>query len=180
MGETLWVFGYGSLMWNPGFACVERQVAVLRGYHRAFCMWSIHYRGTARDPGLVLALDAADGASCHGVAFAVAPEHRADTLAYLRQRELISSAYREMVLEVTLRDGRQVKAVGYVVNRGHAQYSDGLGADEQAAIIARSAGSAGRNDAYLFNTETHLAELGIRDDPLVQLADLVRAAALRT
>lgn len=177
MGETLWVFGYGSLMWNPGFAHSERQVAVLAGYHRSFCMWSIHYRGTVENPGLVLALDAADGASCHGVAFAVTQEREAETLAYLRERELISQAYREMALDVTLLDGRQVKAVCYVVNRDHAQYCHGLGAEEQASIIAGSAGSAGRNDAYLFNTVAHLAELGIIDDHLLQLADLVRAAA---
>lgn len=177
MGATLWVFGYGSLMWNPGFPHSERQVAVLDGYQRSFCMWSIHYRGTVQDPGLVLALDAADGASCHGVAFAVTQEHEAETLAYLRERELISSAYREMALDVTLLDGRRVTAVGYVVNRDHAQYSDGLDAVDQAAIIARSAGSAGRNDAYLFNTVAHLADLGICDDHLERLAGLVRTAA---
>lgn len=180
MGETLWVFGYGSLMWNPGFAHSERQVARLQGYHRSFCMWSIHYRGTVADPGLVLALDAAGGASCHGVAFGVAEGQEAETLTYLRERELISSAYSEMQLAVTLQDGRSVTATGYVVNRDHPQYCRGLGIAEQAAIIARSAGSAGRNDAYLFNTVAHLAELGIRDADLLELAERVRATGPQT
>lgn len=175
MGASLWVFGYGSLMWNPGFAHSERQVALLQGYHRSFCMWSIHYRGTVSDPGLVLALDASEAATCHGVAFAVAEGQEAETLAYLRDRELISSAYSEMELLVTLQDGRPVTATGYVVNRDHPQYCQDLGTEEQAAIIARSAGSAGRNDEYLFNTVAHLAELGIRDADLLELAELVRA-----
>ena len=179
MGATLWVFGYGSLMWNPGFAHSDRQVAVLEGYHRSFCMWSIHYRGTVTDPGLVLALDEAEAATCHGVAFAVAGGQEAETLAYLRDRELISSAYREMDLAVTLRDGRAVRAVSYVVNRDHPQYCQDLDPADQAAIIARSAGSAGRNDDYLFNTVAHLAELDISDTHLLTLADLVRAMAPR-
>jgi glutathione-specific gamma-glutamylcyclotransferase len=175
MQETLWVFGYGSLMWNPGFAHSERHVAVLQDYHRSFCMWSVHYRGTAENPGLVLALDQAAGGQCHGVAFAVEPGQRAQTLDYLRQRELISQAYREQLLPVVLRDGRQVNAVCYVVNRDHAQYCHGQSPDEQAAIIARSVGSAGRNDDYLFNTVAHLAELGIIDPDLSALAEQVRS-----
>jgi glutathione-specific gamma-glutamylcyclotransferase len=175
MDATLWVFGYGSLMWNPGFAHSERQVAVLEDYHRSFCMWSIHYRGTVENPGLVLALDQAAGARCYGVAFAVDQEQAAQTLDYLRQRELISLAYSERHLPVTLADGRRVTAVSYVVNRDHVQYCHGQSAEEQAAIIARSTGTAGRNDDYLFNTVAHLTELGIIDPDLVTLANLVRA-----
>ena len=87
---TIWVFGYGSLLWNPGFDPAEAVTATLSGYHRSFCMLSIHHRGTAEKPGLVLALDEAD-ATCTGVAFRVAPADQVRVLAELRERELISS-----------------------------------------------------------------------------------------
>jgi cation transport protein ChaC len=173
--NTLWVFGYGSLIWEPGFAYTERAIARLAGWHRSFCMRSIHHRGTPEEPGLVLALDAAEGAHCDGVAFAVAGDRAEATLAYLRERELISSAYLEKVLPVALSDGRQVQAVAYVIDPDHVQYCGGLDPDEQARIIARAVGGRGRNTDYLWNTAAHLAELGLADPDLDWLADRVRA-----
>lgn len=176
MGERiLWVFGYGSLIWEPGFAYVDRQLARLHGWHRSFCMRSIHHRGTPEHPGLVLALDAAPGARCDGVAFAVAPDQAEATLAYLRARELISSAYLERVLPVTLADGRTVDAVTYVIDPDHEQYCGGLPLEAQAEIIARAVGGRGRNTDYLWNTAAHLAELGLADPELDWLASRVRA-----
>lgn len=173
--NTLWVFGYGSLIWEPGFAYTERAIARLSGWHRSFCMRSIHHRGTPEEPGLVLALDAAEGAHCDGVAFSVASDLADATLAYLRERELISSAYLEKVLPVALADGRQVQAVAYVIDPDHVQYCGGLDLDEQARIIARAVGGRGRNTDYLWNTAAHLAELGLADPDLDWLADRVRA-----
>ncbi len=170
----MWVFGYGSLMWEPGFAYAERVLARLDGWHRSFCMRSIHHRGTTEKPGLVLALDAAAGAACNGVAYSVRPEDSAATLAYLRERELISSAYLEKQLAVELADGRVVEAVTYVIDPDHVQYVSGLSLDEQARIIARAHGGKGPNRDYLFNTASHLAELGIDDDELSWLAREVR------
>ena len=175
MSNDLWVFGYGSLLWNPGFAHVETALATLGGYHRSFCMRSIHHRGTEAEPGLVLALDAAAGAACRGMAFRVAPEAQDETLATLRARELISSAYLEIVHPVRLDDGRRVEAVTYVIDPGHAQYCGGLPLEEQAGIIARAVGGRGSNREYLFNTADHLAELGIEDAELSTLARIVRA-----
>jgi len=119
---TMWVFGYGSLVWNPGFEAQERVLATLPGYHRSFCMRSVHHRGSHEDPGLVLALDAAEGARCRGVGLSVAAGQEARVLSYLRERELISSAYLERMLEVELTDGRRVPAVTYVVDPAHVQY----------------------------------------------------------
>ena len=124
--DPLWVFGYGSLLWNPGFRYEQRLRASLPGYARSFCMWSIHHRGTETDPGLVLALDPHDGAACEGLAFRVADADRDTVLAYLRERELISSAYLEKFLEIRLADGRHVEAVTYVVDPDHVQYILGL------------------------------------------------------
>ncbi len=171
--SAMWVFGYGSLMWNPGFEFADRQVAGLAGYHRSFCMRSIHHRGTDAKPGLVLALDALDGAVCDGLAFQVAGAKANQVLDYLRDRELVSSAYLEAVLPITLRDGRQVDAVTYVVDTGHVQYCGGLALEEQAGIIATAVGGRGPNDEYLHNTATHLHELGISDDDLDWLSQRV-------
>lgn len=177
--SPLWVFGYGSLMWNPGFAHVERLIAHLPGYARSFCMRSIHHRGTPEAPGLVLALDAQEGASCAGLAFAVAPGQADAVLAYLRARELVSSAYLERVLAIALADGRRVQAVSYVVDTAHEQYCGDLPLEEQACIIARAHGGRGPNTEYLYNTAAHLAQLGIQDPDLDWLAQRVRNLGLQ-
>lgn len=171
---TMWVFGYGSLLWRPGFPVAAREVARLPGYRRSFCMRSIHYRGTTDDPGLVLALEAAAGAECRGMALAVAPGHEAATLDMLRERELISSAYLERDLDVMLADGREVRAVTYVIDPDHQQYCRGLTLEEQAHIIARAVGKSGPNTEYLFNTASHLAEAGLSDPDLDWLSERVR------
>lgn len=170
----LWVFGYGSLIWSPDFPVARKQVARLDGWHRSFCMRSIHHRGTVDAPGLVLALDRAEGAHCDGVAFAVKDGHEAETIAMLRERELISSAYLERTLTVTLADGKVVPALAFVIDPNHVQYCGGLPLEEQAQIIARSVGGRGTNRDYLYNTASHLTDLGIRDADLAWLADRVR------
>ena len=172
---TMWVFGYGSLLWNPGFEVAEKEIATLPGYARSFCMRSIHHRGTETLPGLVLALDAEPAHACEGVALAVARGHEARTLAYLRERELISSAYLERELEIDLRDGRRVTALAYVINPDHVQYCGGLPLEEQARIIARAIGGMGPNTEYLHNTARHLAEIGLHDPDIEWLSQRVRA-----
>lgn len=174
MNGALWVFGYGSLIWHPDFPVAERLVARLHGWHRSFCMHSIHHRGTVAAPGLVLALDRAAGAHCDGVAFRVAPGAEDATLATLRERELISSAYLEDWLDVTLADGRRVTALAYVIDPAHAQYCGGMPLEAQAQIIARAVGGRGANRDYLFSTAEHLAALGIADSDLDWLAARVR------
>lgn len=173
MQETLWVFGYGSLIWNPGFPVAERVVARARGWHRSFCMRSIHHRGTPEKMGLVLALDRAE-TFCDGVAFRVTPGAEAETLATLRERELISSAYLEEWLPVQTADGRDLTALTYVIDPDHDQYCGGLALQEQATIIATAVGGRGPNRDYLYATATHLAELGIADADLDRLVTMVR------
>lgn len=180
MTEPLWVFGYGSLIWHPGFAVAERGVARLDGWHRSFCMRSIHHRGTVDAPGLVLALDRADGAHCDGVAFRVEPGEEDATIAALRERELISSAYVEDWLTLRLADGRTMRALAYVIDPDHVQYCGGLALEEQAQIIARAMGGRGPNRDYLWSTAAHLAELGIADADLDWLADRVRTIVAMT
>lgn len=162
---TMWVFGYGSLLWNPGFTAAETRIATLEGYARSFCMRSIHHRGTVDDPGLVLALDAAPAASCDGLALRVIPGQEVQVLAELRERELVSSAYLERHLPVLLDDGRRVEAIAYVIDPDHDQYCH-LALEEQARIIATAVGGRGPNDEYLHNTAAHLRELGIEDGDL--------------
>jgi cation transport protein ChaC len=169
----MWVFGYGSLIWDPGFPVAERQVARLDGWHRSFCMRSIHHRGTPTAMGLVLALDRKAGALCDGVAFRVAEGAEAETLATLRERELISSAYLEEWLPVALQDGRARQALTYVIDPAHVQYCGGLELEEQARVIARAVGGRGSNRDYLFSTARHLHDLGIADPDLDWLATRV-------
>lgn len=176
----MWVFGYGSLIWNPGFVPAARELAVLPGWHRSFCMRSIHHRGSPEAPGLVLALDDQADATCTGLALKVSAGEEDDVLTYLRDRELISSAYLEQRHRVRIAAG-EVEAVTFVVDRHHVQYCGGLPLAEQAAIIARAVGGRGRNIDYLVNTHAHLAALGIADPDLdwlvAEAGRLDRAAA---
>ena len=169
----LWIFGYGSLLWHPGFEPVERVKASLAGYHRSFCMLSIHHRGTVDKPGLVLALDHVKGGACEGLAFRVLEGEENTVLAYLRERELISSAYVQETVGLSLADGREIKAVAYVIDPKHEQYCQ-FDLEEQAQRIAGAVGGRGPNPEYLFNTADHLAELGIHDPDLTWLCGRVR------
>lgn len=163
-----WVFGYGSLMWRPGFRFVHSERALLRGAHRALCIYSHHYRGTPEAPGLVFGL--ARGGSCGGMAFAVEDAIWPETLDYLRARELVTSVYREAVRPVRLGSGELVAAVAYLVDDRHEQYAGGLTPDEQLQLVRRGVGISGPNTDYLLNTAAHLRQLGIRDRALEQLA----------
>ncbi|WP_151717836.1 gamma-glutamylcyclotransferase [Gemmobacter serpentinus] len=169
----MWVFGYGSLIWHPGFPVAERRIARASGWHRSFCMRSIHHRGSETAPGLVLALDRANGAWCDGVAFRVEPGAEAQTLAELRERELVSSAYLEETLPVTA-EGQTIACLTYVIDPDHVQYCGGLALEEQAQIIAHATGGRGPNRDYLWNTAAHLTDLGIADPDLEWLAQRVR------
>lgn len=163
---AMWVFGYGSLLWKPGFEVAESVIGRLPGYARSFCMRSIHHRGSVEQPGLVLALDAVTGTACDGIALRVAPGTEGQTLEYLRERELISSAYVEKNLDVQMADGRTVQALVYVIDAEHDQYCGGLPLEEQAQIIAKAVGGMGPNTEYLYNTASHLAQIGLHDASL--------------
>lgn len=181
MSEEFWVFGYGSLMWRPGFDFVEQRPARLNGAHRALCVISHFHRGSPDEPGLVLGLDR--GGSCRGVAFRVALELREKTVAYLREREQVTSVYLERTRLVDLLDGerRRVNALCYMVDRGHAQYSGAMKRDEQLRYVERGHGKSGANVDYVLATVDALHELGIRDATLEWLAARLKpvsAAAL--
>ena len=169
-GESLWVFGYGSLMWDPGFPHTQAVRGRIFGYHRRFCILSHHYRGTPECPGLVLGLDR--GGSCRGMAFEVAPEHARATLAYLWRREMVSEVYRPTVVSVHLPDG-VVSACTFVADPKHEQYRHCHTLEETAALIRQGYGSRGANSEYLRYTVQHLDELGVGDTPLHQLVHLV-------
>ena len=166
--QDLWVFGYGSLMWRPGFEFEERRPALLRGYHRAFCVYSHVHRGTPEKPGLVFGLDA--GGSCRGVAFRVDAARAEDVKRYLQAREQVTLVYRDVVKPVELVDeGRRVEALCFVVDRAHEQYAGRIDFDEQVRLIAEGEGRSGKNPDYLESTVRHLDEAGLADEGLTRL-----------
>jgi cation transport protein ChaC len=169
----LWVFGYGSLMWRPGFDFEERLPARLVGEHRALCVYSFVHRGTPEKPGLVLGLDR--GGACRGIAFRVAEKNRAAVVAYLREREQVTSVYREVMRSVWLEnDARQrVSAMAYVVDRGHAQYAGRLSLAEQHRHVLQGHGQSGANRDYVTATVKAIEAEGFRDAPLHQLAAML-------
>jgi glutathione-specific gamma-glutamylcyclotransferase len=168
----LWVFGYGSLMWRPGFDFEERTLATVRGYRRALCVYSHFHRGTPERPGLVLGLDR--GGACKGVAFRVAADKADATIAYLRAREQVTMVYREIRLRARLADGRAVEALAYAVDRSHLQYAGALGLADLERFVLQGAGESGANPDYVRATYEHMLELGIAD---ATLAALVRRLA---
>jgi cation transport protein ChaC len=167
MGD-FWVFGYGSLIWRPGFAHVETQRARLHGYRRSLCVYSFVHRGTRERPGLVLGLDR--GGSCIGLAFRVPGDLRDEVITYLRERELVTNVYLERMLKVRLDSGETVDAVAYIVDRQHEQYAGALDAVDAAAVVRGAVGQSGNNEDYVLSTLEHLKALGIRDHWLEDVA----------
>jgi glutathione-specific gamma-glutamylcyclotransferase len=167
----LWVFGYGSLIWRPGFDAVEQVPARLIGLHRALCVFSYVHRGTPEKPGLVLGLDR--GGMCRGVAFRVAAAEREGTIAYLRGREQVTSVYLETVRRVELEDEarRQVRALTYIVDRGHVQYAGRLSVAESLHYVRQGHGRSGQNRDYVIETVRALDALGYRESDLHRVAD---------
>jgi cation transport protein ChaC len=167
----LWVFGYGSLMWRPGFDVVERVPARLIGLHRALCVFSFVHRGTPEKPGLVLGLDR--GGMCRGIAFRVAAFKREKTIAYLRDREQVTSVYVETVRRIELEDAarRQVRALTYVVDRGHVQYAGRLSVEQSVHYVRQGHGRSGQNRDYVIETVRALEALGYRETDLHRIAE---------
>jgi cation transport protein ChaC len=172
--DDLWVFGYGSLIWRPGFDFLERVPARLIGAHRALCVFSHVHRGTPERPGLVLGLDF--GGACRGVAYRVAAKKRADTIAYLRAREQATSVYRETMRAVTLlgEPERRVSALVYMIDRGHVQYAGRLDLATQLHLVRQGHGQSGPNREYVLSTVHSLEELGLYDRDLHRLAEKLR------
>jgi cation transport protein ChaC len=169
----LWVFGYGSLMWRPGFPYVEARVARLSGAHRALCVYSWVHRGTEAHPGLVLGLDR--GGACRGIAFRVAKAERDSVVAYLREREQVTAVYHERVRPIRFEDGGRAEAIAYLVDRGHPQYAGKLDEETQFRMVLEARGHSGENSDYVISTASHLAELGMPDAALSRLAARLRA-----
>jgi cation transport protein ChaC len=174
--EDLWVFGYGSLMWRPGFAYIEKSAARLIGLHRALCVFSYVHRGTPERPGLVLGLDR--GGMCRGIAYRVAALARADTVAYLRGREQVTTVYVETMRQVQLEDEsrRRVRALCYIVDRSHVQYAGRLTLVESLHHVRQGHGRSGPNRDYVLETVRALEGLGYRETDLHLLAQKLTAS----
>jgi cation transport protein ChaC len=172
--KDLWVFGYGSLIWRPGFEYLERVPARIIGLHRSLCVYSFVHRGTPERPGLVLGID--QGGACRGVAYRVSAKARAATLEYLRAREQVTSVYRETVRSIWLEShsDRRVDAVCYAVDRSHPQYAGRLTIEQQLHLVRQGHGRSGNNRDYVIETVAALEALGCRDEPLHILAERLK------
>ena len=170
-----WVFGYGSLIWNPGFSFLSAQLGLLRGAHRSLSIISHHHRGTRDVPGLVFGLTR--GGSCRGMAFEIEAGAWSEVRDYLDGRELVTSVYRDVWRPVMLADGRRVTALTYVVDEAHEQFAGQLTIEQQLAMIRAGVGISGRNVDYVLNTAQHLMQLGINDKALTALARHLQAEA---
>lgn len=177
MSDQLWVFAYGSLMWRPGFDPVEAHRATLAGYRRCFCIYSVHHRGSAARPGLVLGLDR--GGNCTGIAYRVADGQRAAVLGYLRAREQVNGVYRQTRVTVTLDDHSRRDAIGFIAERAHPSYAGRLPIDVQARLIRAAQGLSGTNLEYLVSTLDHLSALGLRERELERIMVLAGPVVTR-
>jgi cation transport protein ChaC len=177
-GQDAWVFGYGSLMWNPAINVVDSRKAHVRGYHRTFCLTLGVGRGTPDKPGLMLAIDR--GGSCTGVAHRIAAEAVESELSILWLREMISGAYEPRWVNADIDGCNRTRVLTFVINRSHPRYEGALPEEQMARRIAHSQGILGTNREYLYRTVKHLAELGIDDGPMHSLARQVRMLANET
>jgi len=150
--DGLWLFGYGSLMWRPGFDYLERRAARLLGAHRALCVFSHVHRGTPEKPGLVLGLDR--GGSCRGIAFKISKSKREATIAYLREREQVTNVYREAMRRIVFIDEpkAEARALCYIVDRSHEQYAGALSRERQYELVQQGQGRSGVNRDYVLAT----------------------------
>lgn len=174
--STHWIFGYGSLIWRPGFAFIRTVPAVLRGAHRRLCIYSHRHRGTPERPGLVFGL--VRGGSCRGVAFEVEGDNWEAVHDYLNEREMDSGIYLEAFRPLHLEGGVTVTALTYVVDEHHAQYAGKLEIAEQLRLVRSGVGESGPNPEYVLQTAKHLRALGIRDRHLVELVEALGGADL--
>jgi len=172
--EPVWVFGYGSLMWNPAFHVADTMRAQIHGYHRSFCLNLIFGRGSPECPGLMLGLDT--GGSCVGLAHMIAPRHVESELEILWLREMIGATYRPSWITGRTDQG-EIQMLTFVANKAHERYIGPQDFDLAAKRIATSAGYLGDNRTYLYNTIKHLDELGIGDGPMHKLESEVRRIA---
>jgi cation transport protein ChaC len=168
-----WVFGYGSLMWRPGFPYVERRPARLHGRRRAFCIYSVHHRGTYERPGLVLGL--APGGSVRGAAYRIADGDWQAVYDYLREREQPTETYFESWAEIVLDDGQKVPSLVFLSDTNHPQWAGRLTLEDQAQLIAGAEGLSGPNVVYLRDLVMHLHEDGVRDEAMEKLLKQVEA-----
>lgn len=171
----LWIFGYGSLMWAPGFRYRERCAGHVHGYHRSLCIYSHRYRGTPRRPGLVVGLCA--GGSCWGIAYRVSAARAARVLRYLWRRELRTRVYSPRFVRARIDGGRSVRVLAFVANTAHPQFAGDLDVAHMARLVANGSGERGHNIEYLRRTLAHLHELGVPDPHFERV--LHEALALR-
>ena len=173
----LWVFGYGSLMWSPGFRCAEKRTALVRGYHRALCILSSRYRGTPEKPGLVMGL--CRGGSCWGIAFRVPASRVNHVVTMLWKREMLNKVYKPTLIPVTAAPGRRIRALAFIADTSHRQFVKELDLHGRARLVAQGIGQRGPCVDYIQNTLEHMHQVGVRDPHLERILHAALALRMR-
>jgi cation transport protein ChaC len=171
----LWVFGYGSLMWSPGFRPSAKSTALARGYHRALCILSNRHRGTPEKPGLVMGL--CRGGSCWGMALRVPAARVRRVLSALWEREMMNRVYKPTLIPVVVESGRRVRALAFVADPSHRQFVRELDLHGRARLVAQGIGRRGRCLDYIRNTLEHMLALGVTDPHLARILDAATGLA---
>jgi cation transport protein ChaC len=168
----IWVFAYGSLIWNPIIKVAEQRIGKIYGWHRRFCLWVPQGRGTPDNRGLVLGLDR--GGSCRGIAYRIAAVDVSSELSLLWRREMVVGSY--LPRWVSVFDGKQsLPAITFVINRQHRAYAGNISLETTINSIATASGELGSCADYLMQTVDGLMKAGIQDKPLLLLAQQVLA-----
>ncbi|MCY0852478.1 gamma-glutamylcyclotransferase [Cupriavidus sp. D39] len=171
-GEDIWVFAYGSLMWNPLLNFDRREVATLQGWRRSFCIRMVAGRGSSEVPGRMLALE--QGGTAQGVALRLTAAHLEDDLRVLWVREMIAGSYVPTWASLELADGSQVTGIVFVANTTGIQYERDASVESIASIVAGATGAFGSNAEYVHKLERALSDCGLTDEYIADLANVLR------
>lgn len=170
-GGDVWMFAYGSLIWNPMIHFTERRIATVHGYHRRFCLWTHLGRGSVETPGLILGLER--GGACRGVVYRIEKDLAQPELELLWRREMVTGSYCPRWVSIATQEGGRGWAIAFIINRAHPRYAGLVPEDRIVAAIAKAKGALGPCASYLFDTAAHLEALGVRDERLFRLRDRV-------
>jgi cation transport protein ChaC len=172
IGEDIYIFAYGSLLWNPTVDYEDEFLAKVYGFHRSFCMKTNLGRGSFKNPGLMLGLD--KGGSCRGSAFKLRNSEAIKNIDILFRREMVTGAYKPKLLKTILVNGRKVLSLAFTVDKKHKNYFQDKEIQTKAKMISNAHGFLGSCEEYFQNTLESLSELNIVDSEMTAISNYLK------